>query len=79
MLYLKWPSMNPLNFVKLTQESVYYVIIFFRFSYMQLDLSAKSNVNSLGMNITNKKPITGSKQREEIVNFLIYVRNFTQR
>ncbi|KAK7603223.1 hypothetical protein V9T40_003222 [Parthenolecanium corni] len=50
-----------------------------KYSYMQLDLSAKSNVNSLGMNIANKKPITGSKQREEIVNFLIYVRNFTQR
>lgn len=67
-----------LIFLQLIKANVYHNRVF-RFSYMQLDLSAKSNVNSLGMNITSKKPNNGSKQREEIVNFLIYLRNFIQR
>lgn len=53
--------------------------IIFRASFKQLDSASKMNVNSLGMNITVRKTPQYAKFREDIVNFLLYVRNYVQR
>ncbi|XP_065225939.1 protein MMS22-like [Planococcus citri] len=49
-------------------------------SFMQLDCASTMNVNSLGMNVTTtRKTVNYAKSREDIVNFLLYVRNYVQR
>lgn len=51
----------------------------FRYFYMQLDWVAKSNVNSLSINLGNKKITNPMKYREDIVSFLLYIRNYIRR
>lgn len=49
-----------------------------RFYYIQLDSASKLNAR-FGTNTVSKQMIASAKCREDIVNFLLYVRNYIQR